>query len=80
MHCCQAANLYLSNALGLTPACCCAAVLQAAPLLAIPSFLRLEQFLLSKQEEGYRALLQQVGLRACLLVCSLGALCCSRSR
>jgi hypothetical protein len=39
----------------------CAAVLQAAPLLAIPSFLRLEQFLLSKQEEGYRALLQQVG-------------------
>ncbi|WIA41354.1 hypothetical protein OEZ86_004947 [Tetradesmus obliquus] len=31
----------------------------AAPLLAIPPFLRLEQFLLSKQEEGYRALLQQ---------------------
>jgi hypothetical protein len=37
-----------------------AAFLQAAPLLAIPSLLRLEQFLLSKQEEGYRALLQQV--------------------
>jgi hypothetical protein len=38
-------------------------VLQAAPLLAIPSFLRLEQFLLSKQEEGYRAVLQQVRAR-----------------
>lgn len=49
----------------------CAAAPQAAPLLAIPPFLRLEQFLLSKQEEGYRALLQQVRpVHYCLLVCA----------